>query len=802
MNYFRRIFRSSRIKSPLAILNIIGLSICMAGAFLILMYVWSELSYDAFNYDSDRIYRVESRLYEGDVLTDRWAVTTYGHGPAIDREISGIENYVRVTAQDSEQEVSYMDISFMEDSYCYADPSFFEIFNYPVIMGNPSGQLEHPGTAVLARSACSRYFGSDNPIGKVLTFKTSSSIQYFEVTGIMEDMPVCSHLHYDFILSYSTIPKEMQEIWYIHGVYTYVKLVPGKSPDDVEREFLAVSDKYRTAALEYKSWGVELVPLRDIHLSPEKAYENEQKGNIASVVILAIMALTLLLIGWSNALNFSIAGFLRRGREFGLLKAFGASRRQIFLQGIIEAGALNLCAAVLAFGWIELILPVVYGWTGRCFGDDILVLPYFWAAVAAVIFSGTLFTGIYPSYMMLDVKPSEIMRGKLLHSRRGNSIRKSLIVIQFIVSFVMLAGTFVIIQQVNYMRRETAKDDYSGILVIKYPSFTGNMSHRIESFTDRLEGHPGIESVSESSAVPGMEVANYFSNRPYGSEPSQAKLIQMFAVDYGYMSAYMPHLCCGRFFDRDYGGESNSVVLNEEAVKVLGYSSPESAVGQYIEMEVASEPLKIIGVVENYHQQSMSVSYRPIIFFLKELVPFIATPYISVVMDDDGSAPYVPEIKKIYMEYFPESLFSCFPLEDLHRHLYKSDSDFGWIFAMAALLAVVVSCLGLWVVALFSSLSRLKEVGIRKVLGASPSGLFAYLTRELMLLIVLASVIALPLSVFLMDCWLGTYAFHIYPAWWTYPSAFMILILIAFLTVFRQVWNTMRLKPIKILKCE
>ncbi len=154
------------------------------------------------------------------------------------------------------------------------------------------------------------------------------------------------------------------------------------------------------------------------------------------------------------------------------------------------------------------------------------------------------------------------------------------------------------------------------------------------------------------------------------------------------------------------------------------------------------------------------------------------------------------------MEYFPESLFSCFLLEDLHRHLYKSDSDFGWIFAMAALLAVVVSCLGLWVVALFSSLSRLKEVGIRKVLGASPSGLFAYLTRELMLLIVLASVIALPLSVFLMDCWLGTYAFHIYPAWWTYPSAFMILILIAFLTVFRQVWNTMRLKPIKILKCE
>ena len=801
MNYISQVIRSQRVKKSLTLINITGLSVCIAAALLIMLYVWSELSYDSFH-DTDRVYRVESRLYEGEMLTDNWATTAYGHAPAMNREIAGIEKYVRVTAQDREQVVNYFDRRFAEEHYCYTEPAFFEIFNFPIVKGEKTGQLVRPNTVVLTESAASRYFGEEDPIGKILTFSTSSSQQNFEVTGIIADMPVRSHLHYDFLLSYNTIPKERQDIWYIHGVYTYVRLMPGKTPGEIEQAFRDISDKYKTDALKHKTWAVELIPLKDIHLTPQKAYEKEVKGSRTAVLILFVMSAILLLIGWANALNLTVARFLERGREFGLRKAFGASRRQIIIQGLLESGFMNLLATLIAFGWLELLLPLVYRWAGRSFGTDILMQPAFWGIVAGVVIIGTLVVGLYPSWLMVTIRPSEIMRGKLLHGKRGNRIRKALIVVQFLASFVLIAGTFTVFQQVRYMQREAESDLNTRILVIKYPSFTEGLSLRMESFTKRLKQRADVSHVTVSGAVPGVEVANYFTNRPYGSDPSQVKLIQMFSVDYDYLSAYMPRMVCGRSFSEDYGGDLNRVVLNEEAVRLLGYESAEAALGQQLKMEVVSDPLEIIGVVENYHQQSLAVAYKPIIFFLKERVPFIATPYISVCLKGKGDAGVLTEIEQMYREYFPTSLFSYFFLNDFNEFLYKSDRNFGWIFASASLLAVFVACLGLWIVTLFSTLSRLKEVGIRKVLGANKTSLFFVLTKELLLLTVLASAIGIPVSAVLMNAWLETYAFHISLSWWIYAATFVLLMLIAFLTVFQQVWRTIRQKPMRILKYE
>lgn len=801
MNYISQVIRSQRVKKSLTLINITGLSVCIAAALLIMLYVWSELSYDSFH-DTDRVYRVESRLYEGEMLTDNWATTAYGHAPAMNREIAGIEKYVRVTAQDREQVVNYFDRRFAEEHYCYTEPAFFEIFNFPIVKGEKTGQLVRPNTVVLTESAASRYFGEEDPIGKILTFSTSSSQQNFEVTGVIADMPVRSHLRYDFLLSYNTIPKERQDIWYIHGVYTYVRLMPGKTQGEIEQAFRDISDKYKTDALKHKTWAVELIPLKDIHLTPQKAYEKEVKGSRTAVLILFVMSAILLLIGWANALNLTVARFLERGREFGLRKAFGASRRQIIIQGLLESGFMNLLATLIAFGWLELLLPLVYRWAGQSFGTDILMQPAFWGIVAGVVIIGTLVVGLYPSWLMVTIRPSEIMRGKLLHGKRGNRIRKALIVVQFLASFVLIAGTFTVFQQVRYMQREAESDLNTRILVIKYPSFTEGLSLRMESFTKRLKQRADVSHVTVSGAVPGVEVANYFTNRPYGSDPSQVKLIQMFSVDYDYLSAYMPRMVCGRSFYEDYGGDLNRVVLNEEAVRLLGYESAEAALGQQLKMEVVSDPLEIIGVVENYHQQSLAVAYKPIIFFLKERVPFIATPYISVCLKGKGDAGVLTEIEQMYREYFPTSLFSYFFLNDFNEFLYKSDRNFGWIFASASLLAVFVACLGLWIVTLFSTLSRLKEVGIRKVLGANKTSLFFVLTKELLLLTVLASAIGIPVSAVLMNAWLETYAFHISLSWWIYAATFVLLMLIAFLTVFQQVWRTIRQKPMRILKYE
>ena len=576
----------------------------------------------------------------------------------------------------------------------------------------------------------------------------------------------------------------------------------GKCPEEIEEAFLNISDKYKTDALRHKTWAVELIPLKDIHLTPQKAYEKEVKGSRTAVLILLVMSVALLLIGWANALNLTVARFLERGREFGLRKAFGASRRQIIIQGLLESGFMNLLATLIALGWLELLLPLVYRWAGQSFGADILMLPAFWGIVAGVVVIGTFVVGFYPSWLMVTIRPSEIMRGKLLHGKRGNRIRKVLIVVQFLASFVLITGTFTVIRQVCYMQSEASVDSHSRMLVIKYPSFTEGLALRLESFTKRLKQRADVSHVTVSGAVPGVEVANYFTNRPYGSDPSQVKLIQMFAVDYDYLSAYMPAMICGRYFSEDFGGDLNRIVLNEEAVRLLGYESPEAALGQQVKMEVVGEPLEIIGVVKNYHQQSLSVAYKPIIFFMKERVPFIATPYISVRLTGEGEDSALKEIEQMYHEYFPTSLFSYFFLSDLNTFLYKSDRNFGWIFASASLIAIFVACLGLWIVTLFSTLSRLKEVGIRKVLGANKSSLFFILTKELMLLTILASAIGIPVSAVLMNGWLETYAFHISLPWWIYAVVFALLMLIAFLTVFQQVWRIICLKPMSILKYE
>lgn len=801
MDYLGQIAKSQRTRKSLSIINILGLSVSIAAALLILLYVRFELSYDSFH-DGECVYRVESRLSEGGVLTDNWATTTFGHAPVMSREIPGIETYVRLTAQDKEQVVSYEDKQFTESQYCYAEPSFFEIFNFPIVKGEKSGQLTRPNTVVLTESAAHRYFGHTEALGKILTFRTAVTEQRFEITGIIADMPANSHIHFDFLLSYASIPKERQDIWYIHGVYTYVRLKTGKTASGIESAFRRISDKYKTEALKHKDWGVELIPLKNIHLTPQKAYEKEVKGSRTAIYILSVMALALLVTGWVNALNLTVARFLERGKEFGVRKAFGASRKQMFTQGLIEAGMINSFAALVALGWVEVFLPIVSSWTEQSFGNHALLQLDFLGVVLAVVVLGTLFTGLYPSFLLAQIRPSAIMRGRLLHSKKGNKMRKALIVVQFVASFVLITGTIVVVKQVQYMQGETASVSMRQILVIKYPVYTKDITTRMESFRKQLKQNTYVRKVTVSGAVPGVEVANYFTNRPYGSDLSEVKLIQMFAVDYDYLNTYTPEMIAGRGFSEVHGDELNKVVLNEEAARLLGFNLDESALGKQLKMEVVNEPLEVIGIVKNYHQQSLAMPFKPIIFFLKERVPFIATPYISVLIDGTMSSARLAEIERIYKDFFPSSLFSYFYLDDFNQSQYKEDRNFGWIFASAALLAVFVACLGLWVVTLFSTLARTREVGVRKVLGATKTNLFVVLTRELLLLTVLASAIGIPVSAFLMHSWLEGYAFHTSLPLWIYIVTFVLLVIIAFITIARQVVRVIGLKPMRILRSE
>lgn len=801
MYMLKQAIRSQIAKKHLAFMNIAGLSVCIAASLLMLLYVWSESNFDSFH-DGSRIYRAESRLYENDVLTDNWATTTYGHGPALYSNVTGIDKYVRTTAQDKEQTVKYGDRIFTEEHYCYTEPSFFEIFNFPVIKGNGQTQLERPNTVVLSQSAASRYFGEEDPVGKTLTFSSSSSAQDFEITGIMEDMPARSHLHYDFLLSYSTIPKDRQDIWYIHGVYTYIRLTPGKNPHEVENDFISISERYKTDALRHKKWAIELIPLKDIHLNSPKAYEKEAKGSRTAIRILMIMSIAILLAGWANSLNFMTVRFLERGREFGLKKSFGASGLQIVTQGMLESLTINFSASMLALCLLKLVLPLASRYTGYDFGKGILSSSGFLAAMAATTAAGTIFIGLYPSLRAANIQPSQIMRGKPMHGRQGNMTRKVLISIQFIISFIFISGTVTIAMQVQYMQNETSKMADDRILVVKYPSFTKDLAMHTESFVQELRQQGNIENVTISGSIPGVEVANWFTNQPYGSDMSQRRLIQMLPVDCRYMDTYSFNLLCGRKFSESRANEANKVILNEEAIKTLGYNSCESALGQLIKMEVLDTPIEIIGVTGNWHQQSLESSYKPIIFFMKEQIPFIQTPYISILYRNEVSRQDIETAKEIYNSHFSDSLFSYFSFKDFCMQFYQADRNFTYMFTWSSILAVFVACIGLWVMNLVFTMSRMKETCIRKVFGADRMSLFMTMTREQRRLLLISSAIGVPVSNIIMGFWLETYAFHIRQSYLAYIIAFILLSAVVFMTTLRQTLRAIHTRPIDILKYE
>ncbi|MCM1501682.1 MAG: ABC transporter permease [Bacteroidales bacterium] len=794
--------KSPYIKKYLTVINILGLSICLAVSVILSIYVWSELTYDTFH-KSEYIYRAESRLYKGDILTDNWASTTYGHGPAMFDEIPGIGQYVRVTSQDKEQTVRYGDKIFSESRYCYTEPAFLEMFEFPIINGEKHGQLERPGTAVITQTAAEKYFGAEDPIGKTMEFSTYSSRQYFEVTGVMEDMPVRSHLHYDFLLSYSTIPQWQQDIWYIHGVYTYVKLNPGKSPKEVEEEFLKISDKYRTDALSDKTWGIELIPLTKIHLTPQKAYEKEKKGSRTAVYILIIMSMTILITGWANSLNLTKAKFLERGQELCLRKVLGESRETIVVKGLAESGIINIISALIAFIWIRVILYFLIRHIGHDFWSEFFHKPAFWAIVASITLIGTFVTGLYPALSISGINPTEAMRGKPLHSKRGNTVRKALTLSQFIISFILISGTFTVFRQVRYMQEETSSEVDGKMLIVKYPSLTKDMDIHIESFITELKQLANVENVTISGAVPGTEVANWFMNQPYMGDSSQRCLIQMFPVDEQYMQTYRPELVCGRYFsDSSPDSEIDKIIINEETADILGYSSAESALGKLVRTEVLETTLEIVGVVRNYHQQSLETGYKPIIFFLKDRISFIHTPYISIRMANNVNPQSIAIVGEIYNRYFQESIYSYFSLKELHNTIYQADRNFGTVFSWAAILAVFVASLGLWAMTFFSTMSIKKEVAIRKILGAGNGRLYLAMTAGQLKLALAASAIGTPISIILMEKWLSSYAFHIDLGYWTYIFTFALLVSAILMTTLHQTLDVIHARPIQTLQRE
>lgn len=803
-NYWNSAWRSLTKKKGFSAINITGLAIGMAAALLILTYVAFEYSYDNMHRNQDRIFRVEARFYENGELTDDWASSSAGYVPAMKRNMAGIEDVTRVGSQYyPEQIVKYNELLYRETGIGYAEANFFNFFDFKLLKGDKNTCLEGPNKVVITERIARKYFKGENPMGKILIFRSNIGEEACEVSGIMEDMPVNSHTRYSMLISYKTLPEWMDEYWYRHEVYSYVLLKSANLKKQVEDAFPEMAEKYKTdEALKNKTWAVQLVNLRDIHLNRQKSYEPEIKGNSSSLLVLICTALAILCIAWINYINMTVARSMERAREIGIRRASGASRRQIVSQFLFEALVTNGIAFILALGIMEALMPAFNNLTGRDLSFSVwITTPLGWLLLL-VFAIGVFLSGFYPAMVLSGIRPLKMLKGKFTHTRGATITRKVLVVLQYTASLTLLCGTLIVYAQLQYMRNASLGVRTDQTLVLKFPAKCEGLETKLEAMKKEIALLLSVKAVTVSGAVPGTEVTDFLSIVRENDVTKQTRLLEMLNCDPYFLDAYDLKFVAGRGFSEDFGGDVYNIVLNEAAVRTLGFESPEKALGERLSVETVDQPMQIIGVVKNYHQQSLNKDYTPILFALHDKLSWMKQRYISVVMEDANPRELTKQVEMVWNRYFPDSSYDYFFLDQFFDQQYRQDEVFGLIVALFAALAIFISCMGLWVLVMFSCSTRIREMGIRKVLGASKMQLFCELGREFFVLIGIAIVIALPLSWWIMNGWLSYYSFRTDWKIWFFVVPVVLLCVISLLTIAWQTAKTIFSKPARSLRYE
>jgi len=785
------------------LINIGGLTLGIAAYILISAYVNFEKSYDHFNKDASNIYRVESSFYKGDNLVNSWPTSTNGYATAMKQNFPEIASIVRIDWHESERVVRYNNIKFREAHVCFADTNFFSFFNYPLVKGNPKSVLKEVNTMVISQSAAQKYFGSADPIGKILEVSTQGGPLHCIVTGVFKDVPKNSTMQFNFLLSWATEPLFTRDFWYMHESYTFLKLTPGASPHSVEAKFPALAERYKNGpSLKDLKWAITLVPLTDIHLNPAKQYEIEVKGNRTAVGFLNIIAFVILLIACVNYINLSTAKAIDRAREVGIRKVNGASSIQLLLQFLFESFIINACALMLGIVLVVLavrVLPAMLN--SDSFG--LLFNNMLYLRILAVFVGSILLSGLYPAMLLSRLKPVSVLKGKYAFSKGGAILRKGMVAFQFAASLLLIAGTFAVYRQLMFMSRQQLGVNINQTIVLKAPIATPGYAQKLQNYKQVFLNIPGVNGVTVSGAVPGKEVGEFLADRKYGDPKTEEHLYEMLKVDHDFIKNYSLQMAAGRAFDINRPADSTGLVLNEAAVKQFGFASDTAAIGRLVWLETSDKrPNSVIGVVKDYHQQSLRQSYTPVILFMDPAFRWVPVNYISVKFSSNDPEQIISNIKTSWNNQFPESSFDWFFLDDFYNNQYQQDIQFGKLFMLFSGLAILIACMGLFGLTAYSTARRIKEIGVRKVLGASVGNIISILTMDAVKLVLFSSLLGLPLAWLFINQWLDSYAFREALTWWEFAAPVVTLLSIAVATIGYITYKAALANPVNSLRDE
>lgn len=810
-NYLRVAFRNLSKRKGYAILNILGLAIGMTCCLLIFQYVSFERSYDTFEPDYNNIVRLRLDSYQQGKLAWKSATSYPAFGPTMKMDFPEVEDFCRLHDADILLSNDARNVKFKEPKGYYADASFLNMFGIKLLKGNAATALNSPDKIVLSEATAKKYFGNEDPLGKTLTYRDPEFTRSLEVTGVFKAFPKNSHLIIDDLISYKTLGSilrlqgdttnatETNFGWY--DFYTYIKLKPGTDYKKLEAKFPAYCDKYINNIDWYRTNNVRTeihpIPLSDIHLYSNYNQEAEVNGNGRSVSFLFMIAFFIIGIAWINYINLSTARSVERAKEVGIRKVAGALRSSLIKQFLIESFMLNLIAFALALVCAYAITPLFNAVSGRE-TNQVFYLPFnYWAAFIAMFLAGSLLSGIYPAFVLSGFKPISVLKGLFKNSSSGLLLRKSLIVTQFATSVVLIAGTIIVYQQVNYMRSQSLGVNIKQTLVLKgAESVTdSNYQNAYQPFKTELLKIPGVKNVAASSNIVGEEI--YWTNGSRQLTPnSKSVTLYNLGIDYDFIPSYNLRLVAGRNFSKDFTSDEKAVLLNEEAARLLGFNDFKKAVGQ--SFFSAGDTVKLAGIVANYHQEGLQKTIEPMIFRLS----LTNRGSYALKIDSKNLPGTVEAVQKIWNKYFPADPFNYFFLDEYFNRQYKADQDFGKVFFVFSFLAIVIACFGLLGLSAYNVIQRAKEISVRKILGASTQNLFYILSKDFLALIVVALVVAIPVCWLIMHSWLQNYAYRINISWWVFAIAGLAALCIALMAISFQSFKAVLANPVKNLRTE
>jgi len=782
------------------LINLLGLAIGMTAFILIIQYVRFELSYDNFHELGDRIYRIQQDRYNKGELTTQWAAGCSAVGQALYENFPEVENFTRF--QTASGIISYDDRRFKETKIYLADTSFFDVFSFPLIEGDPSEILKKPFETVLSESAAAKYFGDEETVGKSILFNDGLELN---IVGIFKDAPINSHLYPEIVVSWETLislrGSDVYNTWQWDGFFNYIVLSPRTDYKEFEAKIPAfIEERVGDELRQYNSWAIyNLQPLRKIHLYSDFMMEMEVNGNARSTYALLIVAIFLVLIAWINYINLSTAKSLERAKEVGIRKISGAGRGQLIRQFLSESILINLLGIILAIILVQLLNPLFNQITGKSLDFGILGNPGFWCIMLLVFITGAVLSGTYPAFFLSSFKPAIIIKGNYGKQTRGIILRKSLVIFQFITSLILISGTLVVYRQISFMQHYELGVDIDNVLVLPGPNITDSTyTETFNAFKEELLRNPNILKVATSTAIPGRKaIWNAGGIHLLSQDVTEGNQYRIIGMDFDFVDLYGLTVLEGRNFSPEYGMNSETVLFNENAIRLIGFDDYREALDKQIFFW--GDTFRIVGVLKNYHQQGLKEVQDPLIFRFYESV----TAYYSIKLlpaaDIQAILPFVREQWEIF---FSKNPFEYFFLDEYYNEQYKDDLQFGTVFGSFSLLAIIIACLGLFGLSSYATTQRTKEIGIRKVLGASVPKSILLLIRYFLNQILIAFPIGLAISYFIMSRWIQNFPFRISIGWWFFVIPVLIILIIALVTIIAQVFKTANVNPAESLRYE